>query len=83
MKKQSIPKTGTQAKFTPCYYMPKNFLIDGALSKYSLDSKLLVGIMLSVASEGKSMVEAATMIKDLGEDYLNKTINELKQEVGE
>lgn len=72
-------KTGEKV---PCYYMPKSFLTEIKLSSYSLDSKLLAGIMLSVANSGESMVEAAKLINDLGAEYLNNTIKELNQEVG-
>jgi hypothetical protein len=80
--KSRIKSGAETSNAIPCYYMPKSFLTDSRLSEYSSDSKLLVGIMLSIASDGESMLEAAKLINDLGISYLNKTINKLKQEVG-
>ena len=80
--KSLVINTDKKGEKLPCYYMPKCFLTESRLSTYSLDSKLLAGIMLSVASNGEAMIETAKLINDLGAEYLNKTISELKQEVG-
>ena len=57
-----------------CYYMPKTFLTDDRLSTYSLDSKLLTEIILSVTDNGKTIVEVTELINALGVDYLNKIL---------
>lgn len=52
--------------------MPKTFLTDDRLSTYSLDSKLLTEIILSVADNGKAIVEVIELINALGVDYLSE-----------
>lgn len=64
----------------PCYYIPKSFLTDKKLINYSIDSKLLAGIMLSMANRGEDVIETAKLINNLGTDYINKIILELKEE---
>ena len=54
--------------------MPKTFLTDDRLSTYSLDSKLLTEIILSVTDNGKTIVEVTELINALGVDYLNKIL---------
>lgn len=78
MKSRISQNTKKELTTAPCYYMPKTFLTDNRLSAYSLDSKLLTGIILSVADNGEAIVEAAELINALGVDYLNKAISDLK-----
>lgn len=52
--------------------MPETFLTDDRLSTYSLDSKLLTEIILSVADNGKAIVEVIELINALGVDYLSE-----------
>lgn len=63
----------------PCYYMPKFFLTNKELKKYSLDSKLLAGILLSSASTSETVIEAANLIKDLDNKQIEKVISELRK----
>lgn len=79
MNKQSIPKTGTQAKFTPCYYIPKMFIRDIRFSKYSMDCKILAGIILSMAKNTNEVVEAITLLNDVGEEQLTILMDNLKE----
>lgn len=63
----------------PCYYMPKFFLTNRELKKYSLDSKLLAGILLSSANTSETVIEAANLIKDLDNKQIDNVISELKK----
>ena len=67
----------------PCYYMPKMFLTDHSLSEISLDSKLLTGVIISLAKTGEDIVDAANLIQVLGKDTINELLKELKTERGE
>lgn len=65
----------------PCYYIPKFFLTNTALKKYSLDSRLLAGILLSSANKSETVIEAANLIKDLGNKQIDNVISELRREL--
>lgn len=67
----------------PCYYMPKMFLTDHSLSEFSLDSKLLTGVIISLAKTGEDIVDATNLIQVLGQDTINELLKELKAERGE
>lgn len=67
----------------PCYYMPKFFLTNNTLKKYSLDSKLLAGILLSSANTSETVIETANLIKELDNSQIDNVISELRRETGE
>ena len=78
MKSRISHNTKKELTTAPCYYMPKNFLTDEKLSSYSSDSKVLTGIVLSVADNGEAIMETAKLINELGIDYFNKVLSNLK-----
>lgn len=67
----------------PCYYMPKFFLTNSTLKKYSLDSKLLAGILLSSANTSETVIETANLIKNLTNSQIDNIISELRSETSE
>ena len=67
----------------PCYYMPKFFLTNSTLKKYSLDSKLLAGILLSSANTSETVTETANLIKNLTNSQIDNIISELRRETSE
>lgn len=67
----------------PCYYMPKFFLTNSTLKKYSLDSRLLAGILLSSANTSEIVIETANLIKDLDNSQIDNLISELRRETSE
>lgn len=67
----------------PCYYMPKFFLTNSTLKKYSLDSKLLAGILISSANTSETVIETANLIKDLDTNQIDNVISELRRETSE
>lgn len=67
----------------PCYYMPKFFLTNSTLKKYSLDSKLLAGILLSSANTSETVIETANLIKNLTNSQIDNIISELRRETSE
>lgn len=67
----------------PCYYMPKFFLTNSPLKKYSLDSKLLAGILLSSANTSETVIETANLIKNLTNSQIDNIISELRRETSE
>ena len=52
-------------------------------SEFSLDSKLLTGVIISLAKTGEDIVDAANLIQVLGKDTINELLKELKTERGE
>ena len=67
----------------PCYYMPKFFLTNSTLKKYSLDSKLLAGILLSSANTSETVIETANLVKNLTNSQIDNIISELRRETSE
>ena len=67
----------------PCYYMPKFFLTNCSLKKYSLDSKLLAGILLSSTNSSEIVIETANLIKDLDSKQIENVIAELQRETSD
>lgn len=67
----------------PCYYMPKFFLTNSTLKKYSLGSKLLAGILLSSANTSETVIETANLIKNLTNSQIDNIISELRRETSE
>lgn len=67
----------------PCYCMPKFFLTNTTLKKYSLDSRLLAGILLSSADTSETVIETANLIKELGDKQIEKVFSELQREMSE
>lgn len=77
-------RTSVQAQESvPCYYMPKTFLTDRSLSEYSLDCKLLTGVVISLAHSSKEIMDTASLIQKLGDKAINQMLNELRLERGE
>lgn len=67
----------------PCYYMPKFFLTNTTLKKYSLDSRLLAGILLSSADRSETVIETANLIRELDNTQIEKVISELQRETSD
>lgn len=63
----------------PCYFLPKKILTDEHLKKYSLDSKLLVGILISSASSSEAVIETASLINEVGNEYISEIIRKLQE----
>lgn len=63
--------------------MPKFFLTNSTLKKYSLDSKLLAGILLSSANTSETVIETANLIKNLTNSQIDNIISELRRETSE
>ncbi len=79
MKKQSVQKISKQTNFTPCYYIPKIFIKDIKFSNYSMDSKILAGIMLSMAKNTDEVIEAITLLNAVGKEQLTVLMDNLKE----
>lgn len=59
------------------------FLTNSTLKKYSLDSKLLAGILLSSANTSETVIETANLIKNLTNSQIDNIISELRRETSE
>ena len=60
----------------PCYYIPKN-LITSEYANFSVESKVLFGIVLTTAQQIKSIKELSDLIKTMSDDNLRKMHKEI------
>lgn len=67
----------------PCFFLPKELLIDNTYCEYSLDSKIIVSIMLSYANSSDDIISAAELIQMLGKSYIDQKLTEIKKSEGE
>lgn len=63
----------------PYFGIPCDIIDNGAYSNYSLDSKMLFGIMLNYAKSAEELIEAANLAKKLGKGYIDKKLELLKE----
>ena len=77
--KSKIAEQRKTSENVPCYYIPKIFISDTKYKDYSLDCKILAGIMISMAKCSNEVIEAIKLLDDVGEEQLTKLMRDLKE----